>query len=66
MFARVNEKKKMWKYLKQAVLPEFYLTAKFRCFKDSELSFTDSELSFNARRHIDEHYFVGHSFPLNS
>ena len=56
----------MWKYLKQAVLPEFYLTAKFRCFKDSELSFTDSELSFNARRHIDEHYFVGHSFHLNS
>ena len=51
MFARVNEK--------QAILPGFYLTAKFRCF-------TDSELSFTARRHIDEHYFVGHSCALNS
>ena len=58
MFARVTEKKKM-KYVKQAVLPRFYLTAKFRCF-------TDSELSFTARCHIDEHYFVGHSCPLNS
>ena len=66
MFARVNEKKRMRKYVKQAVLPEFYLTAKFRCFTDSELSFTDSELSFTARRHIDEHYFVAHSCLLNS
>ena len=59
MFARVNEKKRMRKYVKQAVLPGFYLTAKFRCF-------TDSELTITARRHIDEHYFVAHSCLLNS